>query len=86
MPPLTNRLDAPWLDAALHLLDRQVVDVDGKMVCNVDDLELIEGAGGGEAVHGSRGGGGAVGPRAGGVGRRAASRKPRRTGGASARR
>jgi sporulation protein YlmC with PRC-barrel domain len=27
-------------DAALHLLDRQVVDPDGKMVCKVDDLEL----------------------------------------------
>jgi sporulation protein YlmC with PRC-barrel domain len=30
------------LDAVLHLLDRQVVDVDGRLVCNVDDLELTE--------------------------------------------
>jgi sporulation protein YlmC with PRC-barrel domain len=27
-------------DAALHLLDRQVIDSDGKLVCKVDDLEL----------------------------------------------
>jgi hypothetical protein len=37
-----NRLEAPWLDAALHLLDRQVVDVEGRMVCNVDDLEVTD--------------------------------------------
>jgi sporulation protein YlmC with PRC-barrel domain len=36
-----NRLDAT-LDAVLHLMDRQVVDVDGRMVCKVDDLELLE--------------------------------------------
>jgi sporulation protein YlmC with PRC-barrel domain len=34
-----NRLSGA-LDAVLHLLDRQVVDVDGLMVCKVDDLEL----------------------------------------------
>jgi sporulation protein YlmC with PRC-barrel domain len=28
------------LDAVLHLLDRQVVDVDGRLVCKVDDVEL----------------------------------------------
>ena len=28
------------LDAVLHLLDRQVVDRDGRMVCKVDDVEL----------------------------------------------
>src|SRR5439155_394718 len=28
------------LDLNLHLLDRQVIDADGRMVCNVDDLEL----------------------------------------------
>jgi hypothetical protein len=38
-----NRLEGPWLDAALHLLDRQVVDSDGMMVCNVDDLEVTVG-------------------------------------------
>ena len=42
MASLRNRLDAGWLDAALHLLDRQVVDAEGAMVCNVDDLELTE--------------------------------------------
>lgn len=30
------------LDAALHLLDRQVVDTDGALVGKVDDLELTE--------------------------------------------
>lgn len=30
------------LDAVLHLLDRQVVDAEGLMVCKVDDLELTE--------------------------------------------
>ncbi len=28
------------IDRHLHLLDRQVVDPDGRMVCKVDDLEL----------------------------------------------
>jgi sporulation protein YlmC with PRC-barrel domain len=28
------------LDLELHLLDRQVVDREGRLVCNVDDLEL----------------------------------------------
>jgi hypothetical protein len=28
------------LDAELHLLDRQILDVDGTPVCTVDDLEL----------------------------------------------
>jgi sporulation protein YlmC with PRC-barrel domain len=28
------------IDAVLHLLDRQVVDRDGRMVCKVDDVEL----------------------------------------------
>lgn len=30
----------PTLDLALHLLDRQVVDPDGRPVCKVDDLEM----------------------------------------------
>jgi sporulation protein YlmC with PRC-barrel domain len=34
-----NRLSGS-LDAVLHLLDRQVVDVEGLMVCKVDDVEL----------------------------------------------
>ena len=52
MTAVPDRLDAPWLDAALHLLDRQVVDVDGRMVCNVDDLELTETPAGDLAVTG----------------------------------
>src|SRR6266511_2011098 len=32
--------DGRVLDLHLHLLDRQVIDVDGRMVCKVDDLEL----------------------------------------------
>lgn len=36
-----DRLDAD-LDAALMLLDRQILDRDGKMVAKVDDLELTE--------------------------------------------
>jgi len=50
--PMANRLEAPWLDAALHLLDRQVVDSEEMMVCNVDDLELIEDGDGTLAVTG----------------------------------
>jgi sporulation protein YlmC with PRC-barrel domain len=34
-----NRLSGS-LDAVLHLLDRQVTDVDGLLVCKVDDVEL----------------------------------------------
>ena len=52
MTRTTDRLDAPWLDAALHLLDRQVVDRDDLMVCNVDDLEITEDESGTLAVTG----------------------------------
>jgi hypothetical protein len=40
--PLTPEPRQPGrvLDAGLHLLDRQVLDVDGVPVCTVDDLEL----------------------------------------------
>lgn len=38
--------DGRVLDLHLHLLDRQVIDVDGRMVCKVDDLELeLDGTG-----------------------------------------
>ncbi len=37
---MDNRLQAESFDAALHLLDRQVTDVEGLHVCKVDDLEL----------------------------------------------
>ncbi|MBO0609001.1 hypothetical protein [Myceligenerans salitolerans] len=53
-PPQPGRV----LDARLHLLDRQVLDVDGVPVCTLDDLELDDvaaepatrAAGGGTAV------------------------------------
>jgi sporulation protein YlmC with PRC-barrel domain len=32
--------DGRTLDLHLHLLDRQVIDPDGRLVCKVDDLEL----------------------------------------------
>lgn len=37
---MDNRLDCGSFDAALHLLDRQVGDCVGLLVCKVDDLEL----------------------------------------------
>jgi len=40
-------------DARLHLLDRQILDVDGVPVCTVDDIEL-HGVDGAEVVDGSR--------------------------------
>ena len=71
MSPQRNRLEGRWLDAALHLLDRQVLDVDGRMVCNVDDLELTESAGGELAVTGLLVGPAALWPRfSGRLGRR----------------
>jgi sporulation protein YlmC with PRC-barrel domain len=63
----TNRLEAPWLDAALHLLDRQVVDRAGLMVCKVDDLEITEDVDGALAVTGILVGPAALWPRLSGV-------------------
>jgi sporulation protein YlmC with PRC-barrel domain len=62
-----NRLEDPWLDAALNLLDRQVLDSEGQMVCNVDDLELTEDADGRLAVTGILVGPAALWPRLSGV-------------------
>src|SRR4051812_29617077 len=42
MTRVKNRLEADWLDAALHLLDRQVLDREGLRVCTVDALERAE--------------------------------------------
>lgn len=61
--PAINRLDSRTIDAALHLLDRQVLDVDGAMVCNVDDLELTDRGRGHLAVTGLLTGGAALVPR-----------------------
>ena len=56
------------LDAGLHLLDRQVVDPVGHLVCNVDDLELTTPDGGGAPyVSAILAGPAAVGPRLGGL-------------------
>jgi hypothetical protein len=58
-----NRLERPWLDAALHLQDRQVIDSDRMMVCNVDDLEITDGGGRELAVTGLLAGPAALVPR-----------------------
>jgi sporulation protein YlmC with PRC-barrel domain len=65
--PRKNRLDAPWLDAALHLLDRQVLAANGEMVCNVDDLEITENSAGKLSVTGLLVGPAALWPRLSGV-------------------
>ena len=50
-------------DAALHLLDRQLVDPDGRLLAKVDDLELTERADGRLALSAVLTGPGALGPR-----------------------
>jgi hypothetical protein len=52
-------------DAALHLLDRQVVDPDGRLVAKVDDLELTQRDDHRLAVTAILTGPGALGPRLG---------------------
>ena len=57
-----NRLTGS-LDAVLHLLDRQVVDADGLLVCKVDDVELTvfdDGVLGSDRAAGRAGGAGAA--------------------------
>ena len=54
------------LDAGLALLDRQVVDIDGKLVGKVDDLELAIRRGGEIEVEAILMGPQALGPRLGG--------------------
>jgi hypothetical protein len=58
-----GRLDDDLLDLQLHLMDRQVVDVNGEMVCKVDDLELTDPGDGTLAVTGILVGGAALVPR-----------------------
>lgn len=60
------------LDAVLHLLDRQVVDVEDRLVCKVDDVELTVADDGVLAVTGLLAGPPALVPRLGddGLGRR----------------
>jgi hypothetical protein len=50
-------------DAALHLLDRQLLDPDGRLVAKVDDLELAERADGRLVVTAVLTGPGALAPR-----------------------
>jgi hypothetical protein len=54
------------LDAALNLLDRQIIDPDGRLLGNVDDLELTERDDGRLVVTALLTGPGALGPRLGG--------------------
>jgi hypothetical protein len=54
------------LDLNLHVLDRQVVDRDGRFVCKVDDLEFERGADGAVYVAKILVGPRALGPRLGG--------------------
>ncbi|MET4224564.1 hypothetical protein [Oerskovia enterophila] len=55
-PPLSPEPEQPGriLDARLHLLDRQVLDVDGVPVTTVDDLELEPVDGTGQNLPGER--------------------------------
>lgn len=55
------------LDAVLHLLDRQIVDEEGRMVAKVDDLELRRRDDGTYEVSALLVGPAALGPRLGGV-------------------
>jgi hypothetical protein len=43
---MNEKPDGRVLDLNLHLLDRQVVDRDGNLVCKIDDLEFERGADG----------------------------------------
>ena len=56
----------PTYDAALHLLDRQIIDHDGRLLAKVDDLELTEDDDGRLLVTALLTGPGALGPRIGG--------------------
>jgi sporulation protein YlmC with PRC-barrel domain len=54
------------LDLGLHLMDHQVIDTNGRMVCKVDDLELTPDERGNLVVTGILVGPRALGPRLGG--------------------
>lgn len=58
--------DGRQLDLQLHLLDRQVVDTDGRLVCKVDDLQLTPAGDGSLLVTAILVGPRALGPRIGG--------------------
>jgi hypothetical protein len=65
-PTDRRSVDGRRYDAALHLLDRQIVDPDDRPVANVDDLELSENEEGALVVTALLTGPGALGPRLGG--------------------
>jgi sporulation protein YlmC with PRC-barrel domain len=62
----SDAVGGPRHDAALDLLDRQLVDVDGRPMGKVDDLELVPAADGRLHVTALLTGPGALGPRLGG--------------------
>jgi sporulation protein YlmC with PRC-barrel domain len=63
---MTASVPGPRYDAALNLLDRQLVDTDGRLVGKVDDLEIAVDASGAFRVSAILVGPGALGPRFGG--------------------
>lgn len=79
-PPSGPMNDPDALDAVLHLMDRQVVDRDGRMVCKVDDVELTEHQDGTWEVTGLLAGPPALVPRFGGRLGRALEERWRRLG------
>jgi len=65
-PPPESPVPGRRYDAALHLLDRQIIDPDGRLIAKVDDLELTQREDGQLAVTAILTGPGALGPRLGG--------------------
>lgn len=63
---MTEAAAGSCYDAALHLLDRQLVDPDGRMVAKVDDLELTVTDDGRLTLSAILTGPGSLGPRFGG--------------------
>jgi sporulation protein YlmC with PRC-barrel domain len=63
---VTESVAGPRYDAALRLLDRQIIDRDGQLVAKVDDIELAEREDGRLEVTALLTGPGALGPRLGG--------------------
>ena len=67
MPSKESSSQDPRLDAALQLLDHQLIDSEGRLAGKVDDLELIEKHDGQLVVSAILAGPGALGPRLPGV-------------------
>jgi sporulation protein YlmC with PRC-barrel domain len=60
---MTQTVQGRRYDAALHLLDRQLVDPDGRLVAKVDELELTDLGDGRLTITAVLSGPGALGPR-----------------------